>query len=64
MAVVQLPVEWEAFPVDTNGIGLYRLRVLGGWLVILQKTGFSTFKSEFVPDSNHEWEFTTNNDPE
>lgn len=39
----------------TDDYIIKRLRVPGGWLVLVRDTQFSTSFSEFIGDPHHEW---------
>ena len=52
----EFPQNWELVSTDTSaGITTYRLRVPGGFLVIIRNTSNGNETSEFVAEPNHKW---------
>lgn len=49
------PTEWELFGSTNNGLSTYRLRVVGGWLVMIRDLTNSTSHTNFVTDPQHTW---------
>jgi hypothetical protein len=48
-----IPFEWESIGVYP---GAERVKVFGGWLVVVDVTQYKHTATTFVPDKNHEWE--------
>lgn len=63
MAAVKYPTTWETVSTDSS-LTTKRLRILGGWLVEVVNSSTSDSNVISVSDPNHEWEFTTDTNPE
>ena len=52
MAQDEFPAGWERL-ADQDSVRIYRLRVLGGWLVMFRIA--DSVHTDFVEDSTHLW---------
>ena len=51
------PKSWERLDEMPNVVGSYRLRVPGGWLVLIIPINRNNALSKFISDPEHRWKF-------
>lgn len=55
---------WEDVSTNDNGLTTKRMRIVGGWLVHVANTDGTYGQTVFCPDSSHDWQPSTQVDPD